>query len=326
MPGAHGCRDKHSTRTRLTAAGLPQPRFEMTHTLEQARDVAARIGYPVVVKPRALGASMGVVLAADETELEAAYRVASEASLVGDEPYRGGALVEEYAEGPEISVDGAIHKGEYLSMFLARKQTGPQPYFEEIGHVVDADDPLLEDESLMNVLTEAHNVLGIENGITHSEVRLTERGPVIIEINGRLGGDLIPFLGKTATGIDPGEVLVDVATGRRPDITRTRHSVAGIRFGYPDQDCVVQSISVPAEALGLVDAAGMVEPGTTLRLPPGGYIARHSFVVCQANDAKTCTERLETVSALVDIVADPIAPPPPGTTLEMPAGLLDVDE
>ncbi|WP_322750564.1 MULTISPECIES: ATP-grasp domain-containing protein [unclassified Frankia] len=326
IPGVHGCRDKHNTRSRLTAAGLLQPGFEMAATAGQARAAAERIGYPVVVKPRALGASMGVVFAADEVELDAAFAVASDASLVGDESYRGGAIVEGYAVGPEISVDAAVHKGEYLPMFVARKRTGGHPYFEEIGHVVDAGDPLLGDTVLMDTLARAHRVLEIEDGITHAEVRLTERGPLIIEINGRLGGDLIPFLGRTATGIDPGEVLVDVAIGQRPDIAATRRTVAGIRFGYPERDCLVRSVRVPDAAPGLLIASRMVEPGTALRLPPGGYIARHSFVVCQADDALTCNERLDAASALVTVDADPIAPPPPGTTLEMPAGLLDVDE
>lgn len=326
VPGVHGCRDKLTARVRLTAAGLPQPGFEMTATAEQARTAAARIGYPVVVKPRALGASMGVVLAADEAELDAAYQVASDASLVGDEPYRGGAIVEGYADGPEISVDGAVHKGEYLPMFVARKQSGLHPYFEETGHLVDAADPLLHDSVLMDTLAQAHRALGVEDGITHAEVRLTSRGPLIIEVNGRLGGDLIPFLGKCATGIDPGEVLVDLASGRRPDLAATKSGVAGIRFGYPEHDCIVRSVTVPTEAPGLVTAAPMVEPGTRLRLPPGGYIARHSFVVCEADDAAACAERLDAASALVVVDAEEIAPPPPGTTLEMPAGLLDVDE
>jgi len=326
VPGVHGCRDKHRTRSLLTAACLHQPGFEMTATVEQARAAATRIGYPVVVKPRALGASMGVVLAANEAELDVAFRVASDASLIGDEFFRGGAIVEGYASGPEISVDAAVHKGEYLPMFLARKQTGLHPYFEEVGHVVNAADPLLDDGALMDTLARAHRVLGVEDGITHAEVRLTERGPVIIEVNGRLGGDLIPFLGMTATGIDPGEVLVDVATGQRPDITPTRRAVTGIRFGYPERDCVVRSISVPTEAVGLITAARMVELGTTLRLPPGGYIARHSFVVCQADDPPTCVERLDAASALVELDAELVAPLPPGATLEMPAGLLDVDE
>jgi biotin carboxylase len=322
----HGCRDKHSCRDRLTAAGVAQPGFELTADLDQARAAAARIGYPVIVKPRALGASMGVSLATDERELEFAYRVAHEASLVGDEPYHGGAIIEGYVDGPEISIDGAVHKGEYLPMFVARKSTGLPPFFEELGHVVDAADPLLRDEELLDLLATAHNVLGIEDGITHTEVRLSTRGPVIIEVNGRLGGDLIPFLGQLATGIEPGSVLFDVATGRRPDLEHTRAGVAGIRFGYPDHDCVVHSVTVPAEAPGLVLASRMVEPGTTLRLPPGGYIARHSLVVCSAPDPQTCAGRLDDAAALVEVDTELVDPPPAGTRLTMPAGLLDVDE
>jgi phosphoribosylamine-glycine ligase len=122
VPGVHGCRDKHRTRSVLTAAGLHQPGFEMTATVEQARAAAARIGYPVVVKPRALGASIGVVFAADQAELDEAFRVASDASLIGDEPFRGGAIVEDYASGPEISIDAAVHKGECASSSSGAKE------------------------------------------------------------------------------------------------------------------------------------------------------------------------------------------------------------
>jgi len=325
VDGVLGCRDKHRTRTLLTEAGIAQPASAMVYDEREATEVAARTGYPVVVKPRALGASMGVVLAADEAELLAAYRIASEASLVGDEPYRGGALIEQFASGDEISVDAAVHKGEYLPMFVARKHTGLFPYFEEVGHVVDAADPLLGDRGLMGMLAQAHEVLGVEDGLTHAEVRLTPAGPVIIEVNGRLGGDLIPFLGRTATGIDPGVVIVDVALGRRPELAPTRRQAAGIRFGYPEQDCVVRSVRVPEQAPGLVVAEPMADPGTVLRLPPGGYIARHSFVVCEAADTAQCDSRLDAAAALVELDAEPAVSPPSGSTLTMPAGLLDVD-
>ncbi|WP_431954400.1 ATP-grasp domain-containing protein [Nocardia lijiangensis] len=324
--GVRGCRDKNRTRSVLTNAGLVQPRFELTGTLEQARAAADRIGYPVVVKPQALGASMGVVLAADRTELDAAFATATGASTIGDEPFRGTAIVEEFAVGPEISIDAAVYKGEYLPMFLARKRTGLEPYFEELGHLVDAADPLLDDETLIGTLAAAHRELGVENGITHTEVRLTARGPLIIEVNGRLGGDLIPFLGKIATGIDPGEVLVDVATGHRPSTSPTRKAAAGIRFGYPERDTLVRSVTVPEHAPGLVTAAAMVEAGAELRLPPGGYIARHSFVVCEAADAPRCTELLKAASASVELVGDPLEPLAPGSAFTLPAGLLDADK
>jgi biotin carboxylase len=325
VDGVTGCRDKHRTRTLLAAAGIAQPASAMVYDERQAAETAARTGYPVVVKPRALGASMGVVLAADEDELRAAYRIASDASLIGDEPYRGGALVEQFASGDEISIDAAVHKGEYMPMFVARKRTGLAPFFEEIGHLVDAADPLLGDRDLMDMLARAHAVLGVEDGMTHAEVRLAPGGPVIIEVNGRLGGDLIPFLGLTATGIDPGVVMVDVALGRRPELAATRRQVAGIRFGYPEQDCVVRSVRVPAQGPGLLLAEPMADPGTVLRLPPGGYIARHSFVVCEAADISQCDTRLDAAAALVELDAEPVPPPPSGSTLVMPAGLLDAD-
>ncbi|MFG2233047.1 ATP-grasp domain-containing protein [Streptomyces sp. NPDC048723] len=129
----------------LTAAGLYQPGIELTTTVEQARAAADRIGYPVVIKPRAMGASIGVVFAAEVAEVEAAFRIALAASEVDPGPYRASAMVERYAPGPEISVDGAVHKGEYLPMFLARKHSSDQPYFEEVGHLVDAGDPLMAD-------------------------------------------------------------------------------------------------------------------------------------------------------------------------------------
>lgn len=323
--GAQGCRDKYRTRSVLTAGGLHQPGFAAATTVREAVVAAGGIGYPVVVKPRAMGASIGVVRAADAAEVATAFEVAAGASRAENAPYGGSVLVEGYAEGPEISIDAAVHKGEYRPMFLARKQSGEEPYFEETGHIVAAADPLLDDRELMDTLVRAHRLLGVEDGITHTEVRLTERGPLIIEVNGRLGGDLIPFLGLTATGIDPGEVLFDVATGRRPDLAPTRRSVAGIRFGCPDHDCVVRSVTVPTEAPGLVTAARMVEPGASLRLPPGGYLARHSFVVCEGEDVETCGGRLDAAAALVEVDAAPLGPPEPGPSFVMPAGLLDVD-
>jgi hypothetical protein len=85
-------------------------------------------------------------------------------------------------------------------------------------------------------------------------------------------------------------------------------------------------VTVPGEAVGLVVAGPMVEAGASLRLPPGGYIARHSFVVCEAEDAGTCRRLLLAAEALVELDAERIEPLPAGATLEMPTGLLDVDE
>lgn len=111
--------------------------------------------------------------------------------------------------------------------------------------MVNPADELLSDPRLLATLTLAHQAIEFQDGITHTAVKLTERGPMIVEINGRLGGDFVLLLARYASGIEPGAVAVDVATGRPPRIPAAVGRCAGIRFAYPPHDCVVDSVSVP---------------------------------------------------------------------------------
>jgi biotin carboxylase len=251
-----------------------------------------------------MGASIGVVLAACADKVRSAFHIAEDAGFEGAHSYQGGALVEEFLDGPEISVDAAVVDGRYLPMFLARKRVGMFPYFEEIGHTVDPGDPLRADPGLLRVLRTAHRAIGLRYGITHTELKLTARGPVIVEINGRLGGDLIPLLGQLATGIDPGVVAVEVAIGRRPELVDSvsgARQTVGIRFGYPPLDCEVRTISVPRpdRESGVLRTAALAGPGSRLRLPPGDYIARHSYVICAGDTPRDCERRLDTAAERV---------------------------
>jgi biotin carboxylase len=306
VAAADRCRNKHRTRQTLTEAGLPQPRFVLVDTVEEARAAAAVIGYPLVLKPRGMGASIGVVRVDTATELDTAFAVAERASHGGSPAYEGGVLVEELLTGPEISIDGAVFEGEYHPFFLARKQVGLAPSFEEVGHVLSADDPLLDDPELGKVLIEAHDALGIRYGITHTEVLLTKRGPAIVEVNGRLGGDLIPYLGKLATGIDPARIAVDIATHTRPVIRHAETGCAGIRFLYPPRDCRVRTVTLPAPgaAAGLLEARAMAQPGTLLRLPPRAHLGRYAYLICKANDPDTCNARLDAAASLTTLSYD----------------------
>ena len=301
-----GCRDKPRSRRALSAVGVSQPQFEFVASEADAVAAARRIGYPVVIKPRAGGASIGVSLAEDAETVRDAFRVADEASLHGAVAYRGGALIEEYLAGPEISIDGAIVDGAYLPLFLARKKVGMYPYFEEFEHIVDAVDELLTDPRLIRTLAMAHKAIDFRNGVTHTEVKLTDRGPVIVEINGRLGGDLIPLLGRYATGIDPGAVVVDVALGRQPEVRRTQNRCVGVRFAYPRRNCIVEAVSVPDN--GVLQAAALVEPGAAMRLPPAEFISRHAYVICAGHDPYDCAAELDKALSEVRLTATPLLP------------------
>ncbi|MFE0699539.1 acetyl-CoA carboxylase biotin carboxylase subunit family protein [Streptomyces sp. NPDC058872] len=285
------CRDKHQTRLALADAGVPQAVSTLVPSLDRAREVAAEIGYPVILKPRALGASFGVNAVTGEEGLEAGYAEARGAEEDGVPYYDDGVLVEEYLTGEEISVDAALVDGELFPLFVARKISGYDPYFEEIGHTVDATDPLLTDPVLLDVLTRAHRATGYHTGITHTELRLTDDGPKLIEINARLGGDLIPYVGFVATGVDPGRAAVEVACGKRPATTPTRRGTAAVHFLYPESDCTVADVTVDEAVLeAKVNAYGVLaSPGQELLLPPAGHVtSRFGYLVVEGESASAC--------------------------------------
>lgn len=297
---ARNCRDKQRSREIITAAGLAQPRVCVVRTLGEAARAASWLGYPVVLKPRGMGASMGVVKVTEPEELPAAFAVTNRARYTGPTEFEDGILVEELVTGPEISVDAVSAGGEYRPFCVARKQLGHPPSFEEVGHLVDAADPLTGEQELLRVLMAAHAALGIADGVTHTELRLSARGPVIIEVNGRLGGDLIPYLGLLATGVDPGRVAADVALGARPDLEPSRARCAGIRFLYPPADCRVLDVSLQAAQAvpGVLDARAMAAPGDRLALPPRAHLGRYAHVMAVAATADACEKTLDRACSL----------------------------
>jgi hypothetical protein len=311
------CRDKHLTRKALDAGGVPQPRSVLVADAGQAAAIADRLGYPVVLKPRAMGGSLGVVRADTPAELAARFEFARDTAVPGSWRYDEGVLVEQYVPGPEISVDSAVHDGEVLPMFIARKQVGYPPYFEETGHIVDAADPLLTDAGLTSVLVAAHKALGFTDGITHAEFKLTPDGPVVIEVNARLGGDLIPYLGMRASGIDPGLAAAAVACGQRPDLAAGRSAassadrpadqpaVAGVRFFYaPEDDTAIAEIRFEPAALPADTdlAVTLAEPGDVMSPPPKGIMSgRVAFVTVLAGTATACQAALDAAQAALTI-------------------------
>ena len=208
-------------------------------------------------------------------------------------------LVEEYLTGPEISIDAAVHDGLVQPLFLARKQVGYPPYFEEVGHLVAAGDPLLREPELLRILRDTHAALAFCDGMTHTELKLTPAGPKVVEVNARLGGDLIPYLGQCATGIEPGLVAAAVACGLAPAITATRSRIGAVRFFYVERpDTTIDDIRFAGLAdltLPALDlAVALAEPGQVLSPPPAGTaFGRAAFATAVAETEAECLAALD---------------------------------
>ncbi|QKV80666.1 ATP-grasp domain-containing protein [Amycolatopsis sp. Hca4] len=308
LPGSppdavQACRDKAATRTALAEAGVPQPASRPVASAEDAVAAAEDIGYPVVVKARGLAGSLGVLRADTAEQVAEAFTAAAGASWPGVPRYEADVLVEELLTGPEISVDAAVDHGVCHPLVIARKQTGFEPFFEETGHVVDADDPLFDDAALLDQLDQVHKGIGFTHGATHTEFKLTPRGPRLVEINARLGGDFIPRLGILAGGADPVVAAGQVAVGRPPSPRRALRRTAAIRFLYPAHDCEVAATEVHPERFGptVHEALGTAGPGTKLALPPRAYLARYGHVIAVGDDHTQVVADLADAEELVEL-------------------------
>jgi biotin carboxylase len=85
---------------------------------------------------------------------------------------------------------------------------------------------------------QALNALHVENSAGHSEFRVDDDGNVrIIEIGARMGGDCIGSdLVYLSTGQDYIKMVIDVACGRSPEVTRSAGKSAKISFIFDEND------------------------------------------------------------------------------------------
>jgi biotin carboxylase len=115
---AYAARNKFIMRTRFAGCGLPCPRFGIAQTVEDATRLAWDIiGFPLVVKPLFGLSSQGVVRANTLEELQAVVPVVQSiaeqhALFVGEDPFQGSVLLEEYLAGREVAVDGIFCQNE----------------------------------------------------------------------------------------------------------------------------------------------------------------------------------------------------------------------
>ncbi|PYC83182.1 hypothetical protein C7C46_09250 [Streptomyces tateyamensis] len=295
---ARACRDKFTTRTLLDAAGLPGVRHRLVHSAAEAEQAAAEIGFPLVLKPRGLAGSLGVTVVREAQRFADAYRLAA-GTVMGPLDAADGVLVEEFLAGPEISIDSLVVAGEAEPVFVARKRLGFDPACEEVGHLVG---PWRQEPwagPVEELVKAAHRALGIAQGTTHTELRLTADGPRLIELNGRLGGDLIPRVGALATGIDLPLAGAALAFGERPAAPAPDQRWAEIRFLYPPHDGTLASLDLggSAELPGIAEVVALAEPGAELLLPPKALTPRTAAVLAVADDPSGCTAALDAAEA-----------------------------
>ncbi|MDX1691356.1 MAG: ATP-grasp domain-containing protein, partial [Acidimicrobiia bacterium] len=180
-------RDKLVMRTRLAEHGVPQPAFAPAASVESALRVADDLGYPVVVKPRSLSASRGVIRADDPDDLAAAWMRSHAIDVAAGTATAGDLLVEAFVPGVEVAVEAIVGPAgpEILAVF-DKPDPLDGPFFEETIYVT----PSQHGDGIGDLVAAGIDALGIDRGPVHAEVRHGPDGPVLIEIAARSIGGL----------------------------------------------------------------------------------------------------------------------------------------
>lgn len=267
--------DKLAQRAALREHGLRTPRFwaidgpddiEAWHTIEREAT------FPAVLKPRIGTLSRNVFQVASIADAWSTLAAAQ------DEP--SGFLLEEFIpDGPAgvagegfdgfLSVESLAYHGDIAHVATTGRAPMAPPFRSGGAFIPSAIDGHLLDK-VLETTTIAIRALGVTDGCLHTELKLTPDGPVIIEVNGRMGGKM-DELTQRSSGFRFREQQFRIAADLPPVIHQT--PVPCHHVGYIVTQQAPQHIDSYTRLTGLEELREL--PGVhdiTLDVAPGRHI------------------------------------------------------
>lgn len=296
------CRSKDAAR-RAIGPGDDQPKFQVFD--KSKAPAVSPVGYPCVLKPADDTGSIGVTICRNHEE----FRTAVEKEAARNVADRGfdllpRMLVEEYIEGPEFSAELLCTGGRWHLLGITRKLVSSPPFAVCTGHVFPArlDEPI--QRSIRDRVMGWMNAVGLDFGAAHVEFRMTPKGPVLIEINPRLGGALVSELIRHATAFDVVEYLLRQACALpTPDLPhRPASAAAALVYLYSSSAGTIVQVE-GADALELMPNVlefQLPKAGDTVR-PLQNDCDRLGYVIARGDDEHEALSRAQDAAGRISI-------------------------
>ncbi|MGW6394917.1 ATP-grasp domain-containing protein [Streptomyces sp. NPDC055103] len=304
--------DKLRMREWLHQAGFESVGCAEVSSAQDVRDFAERYGFPVIVKPLDGTASRGIAVIHDPAETDAAW-----AELTG---LRGRAdlpmatfypvdrfIAEEYIDGVEYSAESFSFDGEHVVVSITDKF---HDGCVEMGHALPA---ILTEEAETTIVDHVVGFLtamGLKDGVGHTEIKLSSKGPRVIEGHDRVAGDrLLDFMAVTH-GFDMERYASGWPLRRLPALTGRPEPVLGSVTkwvnGLPG---IVESIEGVEELRAEEGVFGVdvhIAPGDEIE-PMADNFGRHVQVLVTADTTAAAIARIDELIGRVRIVTRPAA-------------------
>lgn len=277
---------------------VSSPWFISVSKDENINELIPKIQYPCIFKPADNSGSRGVYLVTSIVDVPEALMYSRNNSR------NGRVIIEEYMQGPEVSVEVLMMEGEEHVIAVTDKLTTGAPRFVEMGHSEQSQLDEVVLSKIKKLAGDALRAVGVMNGPGHVEIILTEAGPKMVELGARLGGDFITTdLVPLATGVDMLAVVLKLACGEKTDIAPLYDKGSAIRF-IPAKEGVIEEILGINEAkkcqgivkVELLKNIGDIVPTLCNSLDRVGY------VIAQAENASLAVQYCEEAIRKICVV------------------------
>jgi argininosuccinate lyase len=231
--------DKHIQREVFACHDVPSPMWRAVEYVDEAVAALEWLGNCAVIKPLRGSGSIGARLVQNDTEIVTHAKELFSGAITGRR--EATVLIEEYVDGAQFSVESFFG----ATVGITRNHIGPVPFFVETGHDFPAALERDEHDRIIDAASRAVAALDLGWGPAHVELRIGRRGPVVIEVNARLAGGMIPELIRLARGIDLVNATLSAWLGEPANLVATRDAAASLRAVLAGRRGVMREVRRP---------------------------------------------------------------------------------
>jgi len=213
--------DKLAMRSWLREVGFETTASEEVSSPTELLEFGNRHGYPLILKPIDGTASRGVLRVDNPEQIESAWLNSVELRGRHDLPMAkfypiDRFIAEEFIDGVEYSVEVFSFAGKHIVISFTDKLCHG---VVEMGHAEPAVLSPADEQALEQHVVGFLQAMGLRDGVSDVEIKLSSKGPRIIEGQNRVAGDRVMDLVEAVYGIDLEQYAVGWPHRLVPELT-----------------------------------------------------------------------------------------------------------
>ena len=234
---AYAASNKIRMRERFKKNNVPQPNFFPVWNYEETIEAFRHLNKPVVLKPADNMGARGVMKVENESDILAAFNRAKSSSPSGE------VIIEEYMDGPELSIDMLIYDNEIYVTGVADRIIEYPPFFIETGHIMPSNLDKDKIDNAIKVMKDGIKALNLKIGAAKGDIKVTKNGAMVGEIAARLsGGFMSAYTYPLSTGVNLIKNAIEIALGNPPSDLKPKWNKFSVEKAFLPGTGIIESI------------------------------------------------------------------------------------